>query len=140
MGYPASCFSTLAQIALHPWEDPWSLMLVDINQWRAAIGFFRSSLGCYRKVVDSMNPFKIASLVLKIYFFCCVFIAISIPLLPFTMIIQVIMQFPFYPYPPSCFLPLFTQLYYCSKLMLYTLLEITKRLPILVRNLFSAQT
>ena len=111
-------------------------MLVDIIQWRAAIGIFRSSLGCYRKVVKKMNPFKIVSLVLKMYLFCCIFIAISIPLLPLTMVIQVIIQFPCYPHPTSCFLPLFTQLYCYSKLMLYTLLELTKRLPLLFRSLF----
>ena len=83
-----------------------------------------------------MNPFKIVSLVLKMYLFCCIFIAISIPLLPLTMVIQVIIQFPCYPHPTSCFLPLFTQLYCYSKLMLYTLLELTKRLPLLFRSLF----
>ena len=112
-------------------------MLVDINQWRAAIGIFRSSLGCYCKVIKRMNPFKIASLVLKMYLFCSVFIAISILLLPLTMIIQSITLFLCYRYPTSCFLPLFTQLYCYSKIMLYTLLKLTKGLPFCFEAYFS---
>ncbi len=68
--------------------------------------------------------------VLRFYLFCCFFVMVSVLLLPFSFIIQVCAEYTFY--PSSTFLQVFASLYAYAKILLYTVLELTKRLHFII--------
>ena len=107
------------------------MMPVEINQWRATIGcFLVQSLSPLNKM---LRPFSIFLPILKLYWFCSCFIAISTLVLPLTITIQflainsVATQF--------CFLPLFAHTHRFAKLVVYMTVELLKRIPLAVIGL-----
>ena len=108
-------------------EDSFVMMLVEINQWRAAIGCFRASVQKSSPLRKSVEPFSILFQILKLYWFCYCFIAISILALPCAITIQFLKVHSVT--SQSCFLPLFARVHHFAKTVLYTTLEIFKRIP-----------
>ena len=102
-------------------------MLVEINQWQAAIGCFRASVQKSSPLRKSVEPFSILFQILKLYWFCYCFIAISILALPCAITIQFLKVHSVT--SQSCFLPLFARVHHFAKTVLYTTLEIFKRIP-----------
>ena len=65
--------------------------------------------------------------VLKLYWFCCCFIAISIPVLPCTILAQFLA---FHTVATqSCFLPFFARMHHFAKAVIYLTGELLKRIP-----------
>ena len=76
----------------------------------------------------SVKPFSILLQILKLFWFCYCFIAISILALPFTLTIQFLAVHSVT--TQSSFLPLFARVHYFAKSVLYTTIELLKRIPI----------
>ena len=105
------------------------MMQVDLSQWRAAIGTFHLSSFATRQ----MRKFLFLSMVLTVlrfYLFCCFLIMVSVLLLPLSIIIQVRAEYTCYPYSSS--LHVFARLYAYAKITLYTVLQLTKRLHLII--------
>ncbi len=100
-------------------------MPVDLNQWRAAIGSFQPTSGAKEIVHCQLQPFSTLFTILKLYLFCCIFITISIPIIPIIFIVQTTAIFSFY--RSTCFLRLFAQLYSYVK-TICALIELLKRM------------
>ena len=96
-------------------------MLVEINQWRAAIGCFRASVQISSPLRKSIKLFSTLFQILKLFWFCYSFIAISILALPCAITMHSVTS-------QSCFLPLFARVHHFAKTVLYTTLEIFKRI------------
>ena len=103
-------------------------MPVDVNHWRAAIASFRFPISTKQNFLHELQSFSIFLLIFKLCLFCCTFVAISIPILPFTMIVQTVANFSFY--PNTCFLHVFVHLYLHAKAVLYLLFGLMKRFPV----------
>ena len=85
------------------------MMLVDICQWRAAIGCFRAST---QRSVRFHCALTLVSMLLQVFRLCkfaCSFIFICAIILPVTIAIQFFVGHLLYPY--ALFLPLFTLTY-----------------------------
>ena len=67
-------------------EDFIVMMLVEIHQWRAIIGCFRISQPSLFTSRKTVRPFLILFQIFKLLYFCCRFIAISILVLPVSLI------------------------------------------------------
>ena len=104
------------------------MMPVEISQWRATIGCFRVSMQKSSPFRKSVKPFSILFRILKLFWFCYCFIAISILALPFTLTIQFLALHSVT--TQSSFLPLFARVHQFAKSVLYTTLELVKRIPI----------
>ena len=76
----------------------------------------------------SDKPFSILLQILGLFWFCYCFIAISILALPFTLTIQFLAVHSVT--TQSSFLPLFARVHYFAKSVLYTTMELLKRIPI----------
>ena len=109
------------------------MMPVEINQWRATIGCFCVLIekSPQRKTIRSLLVFL---QVVKLYWFCCCFIAISIPVLPLTLTIQFLAVNSVK--TQSCFLPLFARIHHIVKTVFYTAVELLKRIPFGIVYLF----
>ena len=109
------------------------MMPVEINQWRATIGCFCPTMLLSLPVSKTIRPISMFTQVLKLYWFCCYFIAISILVLPFALAAQflavhtVVTQLRF--------LPLFARLYQLAKRIVYTTVELLKRIPFAIIGL-----
>ena len=66
------------------------MMQVDINQWRATIGCFRLAMKSNSPMIKAVGLLSILCQILKLYWFCCRFIAISMLVLPLALILQFI--------------------------------------------------
>ena len=108
-------------------EDFITMMPVEINQWRATIGCFRVSIQNSSPLKKSVKPLSILFQILKLFWFCYCFIAISIFVLPLTLTIQFLAVHSVT--NQSCFLPLFARVHHLAKAVLYTSLELFKRVP-----------
>ena len=109
------------------------MMEVEINQWRATIGCFRVSIQTSSPLSKNIRPFSVLVHVLKLYWFCCCFIAIAIIVLPsalmthFLAVHSVATQLHF--------LPLFAHVHRLAKIVVYTTVELFKRIPRLIIGL-----
>ena len=109
------------------------MMPVEINQWRATIGCFCPTILLSLPVSKTIRPISVFTQVLKLYWFCCYFIAISILVLPFALAAQflavhtVVTQLRF--------LPLFAHLHQLAKRIVYTTVELLKRIPFAIIGL-----
>ena len=109
------------------------MMPVEINQWRATIGCFCPTILLSLPVSKTIRPISVFTQVLKLYWFCCYFIAISILVLPFALAAQflavhtVVTQLRF--------LPLFARLHQLAKRIVYTTVELLKRIPFAIIGL-----
>ena len=103
-------------------------MPVDVNQWRAAIASFRFPISTKQNILHEVQLFSIFLAIFKLCLFCCTFVAISVPVLPITMIVQIAANFSFY--PNACFLRVFVHLYSHAKAVPYIPIELMKRFPV----------
>ena len=104
------------------------MMPVEVSQWRATIGCFCVSMQKLSPLTKSVKPFSILFQILKLYWFCFCFIAISILALPCSLTIQFLAVNSVA--TQSCFLPLFARVHRFAKTGLYTTLELFKRIPL----------
>ena len=104
-------------------------MPVDTNHWRAAIASFRLSLNTRANVHLQIKPLSTFLSISKLYIFCCIFVLISIPVLPLTLVVQIAANFSFY--PNNRFMHVFAWLYSSVKAMVYVFFELIKRFPFL---------
>ena len=109
------------------------MMPVEINRWRATIGCFRISLQKSSLLRKTIQPFSILFQVIKLYWFCCCFIAISILVLPLTLMQQFCVMH-FAVTTRSGFLPRFARVHLFVKMVIYTSVELSKRTPLFVIN------
>ena len=118
------------KFALFPCRgDLRSAMPVDVNEWRAAIASFRFPIITKQRILHEIKPFSIFLVLFKLCLFCCMFVAISIPVLPPTMIFQNAANILFH--PNTCFLHVFAHLFWHAKAVLYMLFEQMERFPVL---------
>ena len=82
-----------------------NLMMTVLN----LIVSFRFPIITKKNGLDEVRPFSTFLVIFKLCLFCCTFVAISIPVLPFTMIVQTAANFSFY--PNICFLHVFAILH-----------------------------
>ena len=91
-------------------------------------GCFYPSMQLSLPVSKTIRPVSMFTQVFKLYWFCCCFIAISILVLPFALTAQflavhtVVTQLRF--------LPLFARLHQLAKGIIYTTVELLKRIPL----------
>ena len=100
----------------------------DVDQWRATIGCFRASFQKNFSLGSSVTPFPMLFQILKLYWFCICFLAVSIVVLPLTLIIQFLAVHSLA--TQSCFLPLFASVHHFAKIVIYTTFELFKRIPL----------
>ena len=105
-------------------------MPVEINQWRATIGCFRLAVKNISPMIKTVGLLSILFHILKLYWFCCRFIAISILVLPLTLILQFLVT------TQTCPLLLCARLYKFAKIVIYMTVELSKRIPLAVNGLF----
>ena len=113
------------------------MMLVDICQWRAAIGCFRASTQRSVRFHRALTPASMFLQVFRLYKFACSFIFISAIILPFTIAIQFFAGHLFY--PNALFLPLFSLTYSHASVFLYLVFELSKRIPLALYCLFRSK-
>ena len=109
------------------WEDLFVIMPVEINQWRATIGCFCLSMQSLSPLGKAVKPLSILFQVLKLYWFCCSFITISIFVLPLTLTIHFLALHSVA--TQLYFLPLFAHMHCLAKVAIYTAVELLKRAP-----------
>ena len=103
------------------------IMPIEINQWRATIGCFCLSIQSLSPLGKAVKPLSILFQVLKLYWFCCSFITISILVLPLTLAIQPLALHSVATQLSS--LPLFARMHCFAKVAIYTAVELLKRTP-----------
>ena len=113
------------------------MMLVDISQWRAAIGCFRVFTCKSERFSYALSFFSVLLQILKLYQFFVGFIFIAIVILPFTITVHFFIGH--LVYARSCFLPLFSHSYSCIRLVSYILFELFKRIPFALNSLFRSK-
>ena len=102
------------------------MMPVEMKQWRVTIGSFHVSINSLCSPCKTFRPFSFISRVLCLYRFCCCFIAISIVVLPFVLILQFFAMH--FAATQMGFLPLFAHAHQCVKTVLYIFVELVKRI------------
>ena len=103
-------------------EDVFVMMLVEINQWRATIGCFRISHPSLSTSRKSVRPFLILFQMFKLLYFCCRFIAISILVLPVSLITHFVVAHS--TVAQLRFLPILARVHYFVRIELYVFVEI----------------
>ena len=121
----------------HQWGDSFLVMLVDISQWRAAIGCFRVFTCRSERFSYALSFFSVLLQILKLYQFAVGFILIAIVILPSTITVHFFIGH--LVYARSCFLPLFSHSYSCIRLVSYILFELFKRIPFALNSLFRSK-
>ena len=109
------------------------MMPVEVNQWRATIGCFRLSIQILCPLSKTVSPSSIFLQVFKLCWFRSCFIAISILVLPFVLITQFLVLRSVD--TQSCFLFLFARTHNLAKSVIYTTVELLKRIPLAVIDL-----
>ena len=113
------------------------MMLVDICQWRAAIGCFRAFTQKPVRFHFGLTLVSMLLQVFRLYKFACSFIFISTIILPFTIAIQFFVSHLLY--PNALFLPLFSLTYSHARVFLYLVFELSKRIPLALYSLFQSK-
>ena len=108
-------------------------MSVEINQWRATIGCFRLAMKNISPMIKTVGLHSILCQILKLYWFCCRFIVISILVLPLTLILQFIAVHSVA--TQTCPLLLCARLHQFAKIVIYMTVELSKRIPLAVKGL-----
>ena len=103
------------------------MMPVEISQWRATIGCFRVSIQTSSPLGKGLRPFSVLAHVLKLYWSCCCFIAISTIVLPLALMIQFLAVHSVA--TQLCFLPLFARVHRLAKIVIYMAVQVFKRIP-----------
>ena len=102
-------------------------MQVEINQWRATIGCFRLAMKNISPMIKTTELLSILFQILKLYWFCCRFIVISILVLPLTLILQFLAVH--FVATHTCPLLLCACLHQFAKIVIYMTVELSKRTP-----------
>ena len=110
------------------------MMPIEINQWRATIGCFRVSVQNLSPLSRNVRPLAILFQIFKLFWFCYLFIAVSILVLPFALALQFLAVHSVA--PELCFLPLFARMHQSAKVVIYVTVELFKRIPIGVTVIF----
>ena len=110
--------------------DPSLSMLVDLNQWRAAIGVFSLSLSnkTYKKIFHHIGFVPIFLSLLKLCLFCCMFVLISVPILPLAATLHFLAA-QFCHSEELCFLHLFVHIHFHAWFLIYFASEMIVRIP-----------
>ena len=109
------------------------MMPVEINQWRATIGCFRLAMKNISPMIKTVGLLSILFQILKLYWFCCRFIVISILVLPLILVLQFLaVHFVVTQTSP---LPLCARLHQFAKIVIYMTVELSKRVPLAVKGL-----
>ena len=110
------------------------MMPIEIKQWRATIGCFRVSVQNLSPLRRNVTPLAILFQIFKLFWFCYLFIAVSILVLPFALALQFLAVHSVA--PELCFLPLFARMHQSAKVVIYVTVELFKRIPIGVTVIF----
>ena len=106
------------------------MMLVEINQWRATIGCFILSIQLLSSLSKGARPLCVLVDILELYWICCCFIAVSIIVLPLTLMIHFL---PVHSVATQLHLmPLFAHIHRLAKIVIYTTVELFKHIPCLI--------
>ena len=109
-------------------------MQVVVNQWQATIGCFNVSLRMQSPVKIISRPLSLFQ-ILKLFWVCCCFIAVSIPVLPLAVILQFFMETLSFLFPAEYavsqlhFMPLFARVYHSADTFIYNTFELFKQIP-----------
>ena len=117
-----------SQLNIFQREGSYSVMTVEINQWRAAIGGFQTSMQNIVRTPKIIWLISILSQCIKLYWLCCSFIVISVLVLPLTIMIQFLSVHCLK--AQSSFLPTFSRIYRVSRVVIYITVELSKRMPL----------
>ena len=79
------------------------------------------------------RPLSMLYQILKLYWFCCCFIAISVPVLLCTVLVQFLAVHTVA--TQSCFLPFFARMHHFVKAVIYSTVELLKRIPLALTHL-----
>ena len=109
------------------------MMQVEINQWRATIGCFPVSIQISSPLSKSVRPFCVLVHILKLYWMCCCFIAVSIIVLPLPLMIHFLAVHSVA--TQLRLMPLFARIHRLAKIVIYTTVELFKRIPRLIIGL-----
>ena len=110
------------------------MMPVDINQWRATIGCFRVSIQNLSPLRKTVKPFSTLFQICNLYWFCCCFTAISVLVLPLTLMMEFLAVH--FVAKNTPFLPLFARVHRSAKTVIYMTIELIKRIPLGIAGLF----
>ena len=97
------------------------MMQVEINQWRATIGCFRVSIQISSPLSKSVRPFCVLVHILKLYWICCCFIAVSIIVLPLALMIHFLAVHSVA--TQRRLMSLFARMHRLAKIVIYTTVE-----------------
>ena len=111
-------------------------MLVDMNQSRAAIGCFRAFTRRSARFRYVLRFFSVLLQIIRRYQFAVWFMFISLLILPLSVAAHILVHAI---YSEPCFLPLFSHLYSCIRILLYLLSELLKWVSLALYGLFSSK-
>ena len=92
------------------------------------MGCFRASMQNLSRLSRNVRPLSILFQILKLYWFCYGFLAVSILVLPFTLTVQFLAIHSIA--PELCLLSLFARMHLSAKIVLYVSVELLKRIPL----------
>ena len=121
----------------HQRGDSFLVMLVDISQWRAAIGCFGVFTCRPERFSCALGFFSVLLPILRLYQFAVCFILIAIILLPLTITVHFFIGH--LVYARYSFLPLFSHSYSCLRIVSYILFELFERIPFALNSLFRSK-
>ena len=110
------------------------MMPVEINQWRATIWCFHVSIQNVPPLSKTVKPFSTLFQICKLYWFCCCFTAISVLVLPLTLMMQFLAVH--FVAKNTPLLPLFARVHRFAKTVIYASIELIKRIPLGIAGLF----
>ena len=110
------------------------MMPVEINQWRATIGCFPISIQNLPPLSKTVKAFSTVFQICKLYWFCCCFTATSVLALPLTLMTQFLAVH--FVAKNAPFLPLFARVHRFVETVIYTTIQLIKRIPPGIAGLF----
>ena len=112
-------------------------MLVDLEQWRSAIGALGLSIPykMCRKVIRGAGFVPSLSSLIELYLFCWLFVFISVPMLPVAVAVYILVA-QFVHSEKFCFLHIYAYHYFHIRFLIHCCLGKMTKLPGLVRTFF----
>ena len=117
--------------------DSFLSMLVDLEQWRSAIGALGLSLPykMCRKVIRGAGFVPSLLSLIELYLFCCLLVFISVPMLPVAVALYILVA-QFVHSEKFCFLHIYAYLYFHIRFLIHCCLGKITKLPGLVSTFF----